>query len=59
MPGNKIDDYEVICTIGSGAYGTCKKIKRRADGKVKNLMFYKAVKYQFKRDNDTIYEITL
>ena len=36
MPGNKIDDYEVICTIGSGAYGTCKKIRRRADGKVKH-----------------------
>jgi len=35
MPGNKIDDYEVICTIGSGAYGTCKKIKRRADGKIR------------------------
>ena len=37
MPGNKINDYEVICTIGSGAYGTCKKIRRRADGKVKSV----------------------
>ncbi|KAK3587797.1 hypothetical protein CHS0354_042762 [Potamilus streckersoni] len=27
-----LDDYEVIETIGTGSYGTCKKIRRRRDG---------------------------
>jgi len=35
MPGNKLDDYDVVCTIGSGSYGTCKKIKRKTDGKIR------------------------
>jgi len=34
MPGNKLDEYEVVSTIGSGSYGTCKKIKRKSDGRV-------------------------
>ncbi|KAH3847794.1 serine/threonine-protein kinase Nek2-like isoform X2 [Dreissena polymorpha] len=29
-----LDDFEVISTIGTGSYGTCKKIKRKRDGKV-------------------------
>ncbi|XP_038075838.1 serine/threonine-protein kinase Nek2-like [Patiria miniata] len=33
MP-SKLSDYEVICTIGVGSYGKCKKIKRRSDGKI-------------------------
>ncbi|XP_071789352.1 serine/threonine-protein kinase Nek2-like [Asterias amurensis] len=33
MP-TKISDYEVICTIGSGSYGKCKKIRRKSDGKI-------------------------
>lgn len=32
MPST-LDDYEVLGTIGSGSYGTCKKIKRKKDGK--------------------------
>ena len=30
------DDYEVLSTIGTGSYGTCKKIRRKEDGKVLN-----------------------
>ncbi|XP_062609239.1 serine/threonine-protein kinase Nek2-like isoform X1 [Saccostrea cucullata] len=33
MPST-LEDFEVIGTIGSGSYGTCKKIKRKRDGKV-------------------------
>ena len=40
MPSNKLDDYEVLCTIGSGSYGTCKKIQRKSDKKVGNLAWY-------------------
>lgn len=29
-----IEDYEVLGTVGSGSYGTCKKIRRRKDGKI-------------------------
>ena len=34
MPSSKIEDYDVIETIGSGSYGTCRKIRRKCDGKV-------------------------
>ena len=34
MPSSKLDDYVVIETVGTGSYGTCKKIKRICDGKV-------------------------
>lgn len=34
MPANKPEDYEVLGTIGTGSYGTCKKIRRKTDGKV-------------------------
>ncbi|XP_065175331.1 serine/threonine-protein kinase Nek2-like [Sycon ciliatum] len=34
MPAGTLDDYEVLNTIGSGSYGTCKKIKRVRDGKI-------------------------
>ena len=40
MPSNKLDDYEVLCTIGSGSYGTCKKIQRKSDKKVGKLACY-------------------
>jgi len=33
MP-SKLNDYDVICTIGSGSYGKCEKIRRRSDGKI-------------------------
>ena len=29
-----LDDFEVVSTIGTGSYGTCKKIRRKKDGKV-------------------------
>ena len=32
---NKLDGYEVLSIIGSGSYGTCKKVRRKCDGKVK------------------------
>eukprot|EP00794_Sanderia_malayensis_P017711 gene17711-19480_t len=33
MPSSKLDDYVVIETVGSGSYGTCKKVRRKTDGK--------------------------
>ncbi|KAM4041049.1 serine/threonine-protein kinase Nek2 [Anomaloglossus baeobatrachus] len=33
MP-SRVEDYEVLYTIGSGSYGKCQKILRKADGKV-------------------------
>ncbi|XP_069624640.1 serine/threonine-protein kinase Nek2 isoform X3 [Ranitomeya imitator] len=33
MP-SRVEDYEVLYTIGSGSYGKCQKIRRKADGKV-------------------------
>ncbi|XP_063297518.1 serine/threonine-protein kinase Nek2 [Pelobates fuscus] len=33
MP-SRVEDYEVLFTIGSGSYGKCQKIRRRSDGKV-------------------------
>ncbi|KAM9241123.1 serine/threonine-protein kinase Nek2 [Leptosomus discolor] len=33
MPGRPAD-YEVLLTIGSGSYGKCRKVRRKADGKV-------------------------
>ncbi|CAN9507823.1 unnamed protein product [Ophioblennius macclurei] len=32
MP-SRVEDYEVLYTIGSGSYGKCQKIRRKADGK--------------------------
>lgn len=32
--GTALDDFEVLSTIGTGSYGTCKKIRRKKDGKV-------------------------
>lgn len=29
-----LDDFEVLSTIGTGSYGTCKKIQRKKDGKI-------------------------
>lgn len=33
MP-SRVEDYEVMYTIGSGSYGRCQKIRRKSDGKV-------------------------
>ncbi|NWI49833.1 NEK2 kinase, partial [Calyptomena viridis] len=33
MPGRP-DDYEVLLTIGTGSYGKCRKVRRKADGKI-------------------------
>uniref|UniRef100_A0A3Q3K5S2 Serine/threonine-protein kinase Nek2 n=1 Tax=Monopterus albus TaxID=43700 RepID=A0A3Q3K5S2_MONAL len=33
MP-SRVEDYEVLYTIGSGSYGRCQKIKRKSDGKI-------------------------
>ncbi|XP_015203581.1 serine/threonine-protein kinase Nek2 [Lepisosteus oculatus] len=33
MP-SRVEDYEVLYTIGSGSYGKCQKIRRKTDGKV-------------------------
>ncbi|KAM9354211.1 serine/threonine-protein kinase Nek2 [Pholidichthys leucotaenia] len=33
MP-SRVEDYEVLHTIGSGSYGRCQKIRRKSDGKV-------------------------
>ncbi|BFZ12115.1 hypothetical protein BsWGS_15153 [Bradybaena similaris] len=41
MPST-LDDFEVISTIGTGSYGTCKKIRRKKDGKV---MVWKEMEY--------------
>ncbi|XP_047138110.1 serine/threonine-protein kinase Nek2 isoform X1 [Hydra vulgaris] len=32
---NKLDDYDVLSIIGTGSYGTCKKVKRKSDGKIR------------------------
>ena len=29
-----LEDYEVLATIGTGSFGTCKKIQRKSDRKV-------------------------
>lgn len=34
MRSNKLEQYEVLETIGSGSYGTCKKVRRKSDSKV-------------------------
>ncbi|KAM9383420.1 serine/threonine-protein kinase Nek2 [Phaethornis superciliosus] len=33
MPG-RLGDYEVLLTIGAGSYGKCRKVRRKADGKI-------------------------
>ncbi|KAK7907690.1 hypothetical protein WMY93_016302 [Mugilogobius chulae] len=33
MP-SRVEDYEVLFTIGSGSYGRCQKIRRKSDGKI-------------------------
>lgn len=50
MPST-LDDFDVIGTIGSGSYGTCKKIRRKKDGKVKISSII--------RNFDIIYKIEL
>lgn len=33
MP-SRVEDYDVLYTIGSGSYGRCQKVRRKSDGKV-------------------------
>ncbi|POI20763.1 hypothetical protein CIB84_015490, partial [Bambusicola thoracicus] len=33
MP-SRPEDYEVLLTIGAGSYGKCRKVRRKADGKI-------------------------
>ncbi|CAL1527590.1 unnamed protein product [Lymnaea stagnalis] len=44
-----LDDYEVIATIGTGSYGTCKKIRRKKDGKI---MVWKEMEYGSMSENE-------
>lgn len=39
MP-SRVDDYEVLYTIGSGSYGRCQKIRRKSDGKVSKVHMF-------------------
>ncbi|KAK8741703.1 hypothetical protein OTU49_002351 [Cherax quadricarinatus] len=32
--GPKLEDFEVLSTIGSGAHGTVRKVRRRQDGQI-------------------------
>ena len=34
----KLEDFEVLLTIGTGSFGTCRKVRRRADGKVSSCI---------------------
>lgn len=36
MP-SRVDDYDVLYTIGSGSYGRCQKVRRKSDGKVSTV----------------------
>lgn len=36
MP-SRVEDYEVLHSIGTGSYGRCQKIRRKSDGKVRRL----------------------
>jgi len=51
-----IEDYEVLEKIGCGSFGTIKKIRRKADGKVSSLpiLFYPLI---FESLEFTKYEI--
>lgn len=35
MP-SRVEDYEVLHSIGTGSYGRCQKIRRKSDGKVRH-----------------------
>ncbi|XP_064622920.1 serine/threonine-protein kinase Nek2-like [Lineus longissimus] len=41
MPSS-LEDYEILYSIGSGSYGTCKKIRRKKDGR---LLVWKEMDY--------------
>lgn len=43
MP-SRVEDYEVLYTIGSGSYGRCQKIRRKSDGKVSNVYTFASTK---------------
>ena len=35
MMPSKLQDYDILGEIGSGSYGTCKKVRRKSDQKVR------------------------
>ncbi|KAK2086496.1 Serine/threonine-protein kinase Nek2 [Saguinus oedipus] len=43
MP-SRVEDYEVLYTIGTGSYGRCQKIRRKNDGKV-SILVWKELDY--------------
>ena len=43
--GSQIEDYEVQETIGTGTYGTCRKIRRKSDRKVGGVVAGTSVQY--------------
>ena len=30
----KLEDFDILQTIGTGTFGVCKKVRRKSDGKV-------------------------
>ena len=43
MP-SKLQDYDILGEIGSGSYGTCKKVRRKSDQKVRFEIRYVKMK---------------
>lgn len=50
MP-SKLIDYDILGQIGSGSYGTCKKIRRRSDNKVKCIFMSRVVDHVLQKNN--------
>ncbi|XP_022623304.1 serine/threonine-protein kinase Nek2 [Seriola dumerili] len=48
MP-SRVEDYEVLYTIGAGSYGRCQKIKRKSDGKI---LVWKELDYGTMAENE-------
>lgn len=34
----RLEDYQALATIGTGSFGVCKKVRRKSDGKVSEIM---------------------
>ncbi|XP_029352463.1 serine/threonine-protein kinase Nek2 [Echeneis naucrates] len=48
MP-SRVEDYELLHTIGSGSYGRCQKIRRKSDGKI---LVWKELDYGTMAENE-------
>uniref|UniRef100_A0AAA9T2K0 Serine/threonine-protein kinase Nek2 n=2 Tax=Bos TaxID=9903 RepID=A0AAA9T2K0_BOVIN len=48
MP-TRVEDYEVLYTIGTGSYGRCQKIRRKSDGKI---LVWKELDYGSMTENE-------